>query len=57
MMSQVGEPRPFDFLIKILCDVGRGLLAARNCRVVHMDLTPENVMLDWGGPDSRWVVF
>ena len=53
-LHQVGEPRPLPFLVKVLCDVGRGLLSVRANRVVHMDLKAANVVLDWGGPDSRY---
>ncbi len=54
VQNQVGEPRPLPFLVKVLCDVGRGLLSVRANRVLHMDLKAANVVLDWAGPDSRY---
>jgi hypothetical protein len=50
----VGVPRPLPFLVKVLHDVGCGLLSIRATRVVHMDLKAANVVLDWAGPDSRY---
>ena len=47
-------PRPLPFLVKVLHDVGCGLLSIRATRVVHMDLKAANVVLDWAGPDSRY---
>ncbi len=47
-------PRPLPFLVKVLHDVGCGLLSIRTTRVVHMDLKAANVVLDWAGPDSRY---
>ncbi len=47
-------PRPLPFLVKVLHDVGCGLLFIRATRVVHMDLKAANVVLDWAGPDSRY---
>ncbi len=54
VVRQVGTPRPIAFVVKVLLDVGSGLLAARNNRVVHMDVKAANVVLDWEGPDSRY---
>ena len=54
MVRQVGTPRPIAFVVKVLLDVGSGLLAARSNRVVHMDVKAANVVLDWEGPDSRY---
>ena len=50
----MGVPRPLPFLVKVLHDVGCGLLSIRATRVVHMDLKAANVVLDWAGPDSRY---
>ncbi len=49
----MGQPRPLPFVVKVLHDVGCGLLSIRANRVLHMDLTEYNVVLDWAGPDSR----
>lgn len=49
---QIGVPRPLPFLLKVLVDVGRGLLSARAARVLHMDVKAANVVVDWEGPDS-----
>jgi hypothetical protein len=54
-MHQVGEPRPLPFLVKVLHDVGRGLQSARSNHVLHMDVKVANVVLDWDGPDSRYL--
>ena len=56
VLYQVGEPRPLPFLVKVLHDVGRGLLSVRANRVLHMDLKAANVVLDWAGPDSRYAL-
>ncbi len=50
LLCQVGEPRPLPFLVKVLVDVGRGLLSARSNHVLHMDVKAANVVLDWVGP-------
>ncbi len=52
-LHQVGVPRPLPFVVKVLHDVGRGLLSVVANRVIHMDMKPGNVVVDWAGPDSR----
>ncbi len=47
----MGVPRPLPFIVKVLHDVGHGLLSARSNHVLHMDVKAANVVLDWGGPN------